>query len=68
MNKIPKEISTLLTLSLIIVVILYLIITFVELTFNPTRWHMVSRIVFVVLSVAGIGFITRNLLKAISDD
>ena len=68
MNKTPKEISTLLTLSLIIVVILYLIITFVELTFNPTRWHMVSRIVFVVLSVAGIGFITRNLLKAISDD
>ena len=68
MNKIPKELSTLLTLSVIIVVILYLIITFVELTFNPVNWHMASRIIFVALSVAGIGFITRNLLKAISDD
>ena len=63
MSKIPKEISTLLILSLVIVVILYLITTFVELTFNPVNWHMVSRIVFVLLSVAGIGFITRNLLK-----
>ena len=63
MNKIPKELSTLLTLSLVIVVILYLIITFVELTFNPVNWHTVSRVIFVVLSVAGIGFITRNLLK-----
>ena len=63
MNKIPKELSTLLTLSVIIVVILYLIITFVELTFNPVNWHMASRIIFVALSVAGIGFITRNLLK-----
>lgn len=63
MNKIPKEISTLLKLSAIIVAILYLITTFVELTFNPTSWHMASRVIFVALSVAGIGFITRNLLK-----
>ena len=63
MNKIPKEISTLLTLSAVIVVILYLIITFVELTFNPVDWHMVSRIIFVALSVGGISFITRNLFK-----
>ena len=63
MSKIPKELSTLLTLSAIIVVILYLITTFVELTFNPVNWHMVSRVIFVALSVAGIGFITRNLLK-----
>ena len=63
MNKIPKELSTLLKLSLVIVAMLYLITTFVELTFNPVNWHMASRIIFVVLSVAGIGFITRNLLK-----
>ena len=63
MNKIPKELSTLLTLSAIIVAVLYLIITFVELTFNPVDWHMVSRVIFVALSAAGIGFITRNLLK-----
>ena len=63
MSKIPKELSTLLILSAVIVVILYLIITFVELTFNPVNWHMVSRVIFVVLSVAGIGFITRNLFK-----
>ena len=63
MRKIPKELSTLLTLSAIIVVILYLITTFVELTFNPVNWHMASRVIFVALSVAGIGFITRNLLK-----
>ena len=63
MNKIPKELSTLLTLSAIIVAVLYLIITFVELTFNPVNWHMVSRVIFVALSVGGIGFITRNLLK-----
>ena len=63
MNKIPKELSTLLTLSLVIVVILYLIITFVELTFNPVDWHMASRVIFVLLSVAGISFVTRNLLK-----
>ena len=68
MKKIPKELSTLLILSLAILVILYLIITFVELTFNPVEWHMASRVIFVALSVAGIGFITRNLLKAISDD
>ena len=55
--------STLLILSAIIVVILYLIITFVELTFNPVNWHMVSRVIFVALSVAGISFVTRNLLK-----
>ena len=63
MSKIPKEISTLLILSAVIVAMLYLITTFVELTFNPVDWHMVSRVIFVVLSVAGIGFITRNLLK-----
>ena len=63
MNKIPKEISTLLILSLIIVVMLYLIITFVELTFNPASWHMVSRVIFMLLSGVGIGFVTRNLLK-----
>ena len=63
MSKIPKELSTLLTLSAIIVAMLYLITTFVELTFNPVNWHMVSRIIFVLLSVAGIGFVTRNLLK-----
>ena len=63
MRKIPKELSTLLILSLVIVVMLYLIVTFVELTFNPVNWHMASRIVFVALSVAGIGFVTRNLLK-----
>ena len=63
MSKIPKELSTLLILSAIIVVILYLITTFAELTFNPVNWHMVSRVIFVVLSVAGIGFITRNLFK-----
>ena len=63
MYKIPKEISTLLTLSAIIVAMLYFIITFVELTFNPARWHMVSRVIFMVLSGVGIGFVTRNLLK-----
>ena len=63
MSKIPKELSTLLTLSAVIAVILYLIITFVELTFNPVNWHIMSRVIFVVLSAAGIGFITRNLLK-----
>ena len=63
MGKMKKELSTLLILSLAIFVILYLIITFVELTFNPVNWHMVSRVIFVALSVAGIGFITRNLLK-----
>ena len=63
MGKMKKELSTLLILSLIIVVILYLIVTFVELTFNPVNWHMASRVIFVVLSVAGIGFITRNLFK-----
>ena len=68
MRKIPKELSTLLILSLVILVIFYLIITFVELTFNPVDWHMASRVVFVALSVAGIGFITRNLLKALGDD
>ena len=63
MSKIPKEISTLLKLSVVIVAMLYLITTFVELTFNPVDWHMASRVIFVALSVAGIGFITRNLLK-----
>lgn len=63
MSKIQKELSTLLILSLVIVVMLYLIITFVELTFNPVNWHMASRVIFVALSVAGIGFVTRNLLK-----
>ena len=63
MSKIPKEISTLIILSLVILAVLYLIITFVELTFNPVNWHMVSRVIFVALSVAGISFVTRNLLK-----
>lgn len=59
--KIDNKILTLIQLSLIIVVLSYFIITFVELKFNPTEWHVISRIIFIVISGAGVTFITKNL-------
>ena len=59
--KIDDKILTLIQLSFIIVVLLYFIITFVELKFNPIEWHIISRIILTVISLFGIIFVTKNL-------
>lgn len=63
-KKLSTEVTIIAKLSVILLIVLYVIVTFVEMEVDPREWMMLSRVVYCLLSVVGIGYITRNLLKA----
>ena len=63
-KKLSTEVTVIAKLSVILLIVLYGIVTFVEMDVDPREWMMLSRVVYCLLAVVGIGYITRNLLKA----
>ena len=47
----------------ILLLTLYLFVSFIALSFNPQTWGMVGRLIFIITFVAGSYFGTKRLLK-----
>lgn len=63
-KKLSTEVAIIVKLSVILLIVLYGIVTFVEMEVDPREWMMLSRAFYCLLEVVGISYITRNLLKA----
>ena len=44
-------------------ILTYLCLSFVELSFNITQWHIATRIALVLICSIGTGFIVKDLNK-----
>ena len=48
---------------IILLLTLYLIVSFIALSFNPESWGLIGRLIFIITFVAGSYFGTKRLLK-----
>ena len=60
-NKLSAEALTIAKIFVILLIVLYVLFSFIEMEANPGSWSIWSRALSSLLLLGGMGYVTRNL-------